>query len=193
MRELHHRVSNHLQILASLIGLQARGHELPEVREALLEARRRILAVGRVNTEIQRSGTGDDVQLSPFLRRLRDDLRECFTSADDAAPALEFDIDDAVVSADRALTLALIVNELLTNAVKHAVLPHGGKVHVALHRGSTGEWRLTVQDEGPGFAHDPLAGSDHGFSMIRSLAAKLKGVVTIDPTDRGGAVSVAFF
>ncbi|MCC6918059.1 MAG: sensor histidine kinase [Alphaproteobacteria bacterium] len=192
VRELHHRVSNHLQILASLIGLQARNHAHPEVRDALLDTRRRVLAVARVNSEIQHSDDTASMQLSPFLGRLRNDLLLCF-AADLAFPfVLEFDIDDMEAPVETALTLSLIVNELVTNAVKHAVLPHGGKVQVQLRRRPGGEWRLAVRDEGRGLGQEALEGEAHGLAMVRALAAKLGGVVTIAPTTVGATVCVAF-
>jgi two-component sensor histidine kinase len=72
LHEMHHRVSNHLQILASVVGLQAREHDSAEGRDALFDVRRRILAIARLDSQLQRGAGGGLVEISHFLDRNHD-------------------------------------------------------------------------------------------------------------------------
>lgn len=180
VRETHHRVSNHLQILASLIGLQAREHPLAAVREALLDVRRRVLAIARLNTGLQQAEDGEMLEVSRLMAGLESDLRLCFETDEGPSIALDFDIEPGEAPVDTALTLMLIVNELITNAVKHAALPHGGRIRVTLQREPLGDWRLTVSDDGPGPPPDAFARGDHGLGLVQHLVRKLRGTISVD-------------
>jgi two-component sensor histidine kinase len=195
VRETHHRVSNHLQILASLIGLQAHAHGFTDkpVRDALLGVRQRILAVGRLHRQLH-AVTGDgSVEISGYLNRLGEDLRLCYSLEAGCPLDLELCIEAGQVTADVAMTIGLIVNELVTNAVKHAVLTVGGGILVSLDRRPDGMWRLTVRDAGPGLpdliAHSAQKG---GVGLVRTLARKLRGSISVERGPAGSAVSVIY-
>jgi two-component sensor histidine kinase len=180
VRETHHRVSNHLQILASLIGLQAREHPLSAVREALLDVRRRVLAIARLNTGLQQAQDSEMLEMSRLMAGLESDLRLCFETDGGPSLSLHFDVEPGEAPVDTALTLMLIVNELITNAVKHTALPHGGRILVTLKRDEHGDWRLTVSDDGPGPPPDAFTQGDHGLGLVQNLVRKLKGTIEVD-------------
>lgn len=189
LRETNHRVANHLQILASLIGLEARVQDEP-VRERLLDVRRRILAVARVHNQLQDADIEQRVDLPRYVSRLGEDLKLTFGGG----PLLHMHADPGDVSGDTAVTLGLIINELVTNAMKHAAMPVGGVVDVRLVKAPEGAWRLTVADEGPGLPAGAMDSPDqHGLALVQLLAARLRGRLTVDPAPTGTSISVTFF
>ena len=132
-REAYHRVSNHLQILASLINLEARQRPGGEATEALLQVRRRILAIARLQSELQRIDEEGMVDAAALLDRLSGDLRLCFDV--DSSDLLEVSSDAGYLPAETAATVVLIINELVTNSlnsVLSSVLAAGSSDTVTL-------------------------------------------------------------
>jgi two-component sensor histidine kinase len=194
VREAHHRISNHLQILASFIGLQAREHQNAQVREALLDVRRRILTIARLHADLQGARQREILDLSQYLAHLTEQIRASFGAVEDFPLDLDLDPGPSAVKVETAVTLGLIVNELVTNAIKHAMIPKGGRVRVSLHRREDGVWRLTVSDQGPGLDTTMArqAHSDHGLGLIRSMVGRLKGAMSVDSSPSGATISVSF-
>jgi two-component sensor histidine kinase len=193
-QEMHHRVFNHLQILASLVGLQARGHDDLKVREALFDVRRRILAIARIHGELQRAQDHGVVEISRFFQKLGEDLRLCFSVEEGANLRIDFDIEPGDAPIETAISLALITNELITNAMKYAVLPVGGGIDVELRRATDGAWRLTVRDEGPGLRTGSFQSEGElGFSLLHFLVRKHRGVLSVGRPARGAAISVSIY
>lgn len=194
LQEMHHRVSNHLQILASLVGLQARGQDDLKVREALLEVRRRILAIARIHGELQRAHGEGVVEISRFFQKLGEDLRLSFSVEEGANLRIDFDVEPGEAPVETAISLALITNELVTNAMKHAVLPVGGGIDVELRHAVDGAWRLTVRDEGPGMKTGSFQAEDElGFSLLHFLVRKHRGVLSVGRPEKGAAISVSIY
>jgi two-component sensor histidine kinase len=190
-REAYHRVSNHLQILASLINLEARQRPGGEATEALLGVRRRILAIAHLQSELQRIGEEGMIDVAALLNRLSGDLRLCFDA--DRSDVLEVSADAGFLPAETAATVVLIINELVTNSLKYAVLPEGGRIRVRLGRQDDELWRLSVSDDGPGIPEGALSKpSDHGLELVRRLAGKIRGALDVHTAERGAAVSVSF-
>jgi two-component sensor histidine kinase len=193
VREAHHRISNHLQLLVSLIGMQAREHPDPAVREELLQVRRRVLAVARLHAELQRAQEDQTIDVPRFLGRMAEDLQMTFATELQGRPSLVFEVDPGQMSSEGAITLALIINELVTNAMKHAASPNGGTIKVELKRTPDQTWRLQVSDDGPGLPasalHSPTAS---GLDLVQLLARKLGGALKAEPVPRGAAISMTF-
>ena len=189
VHEAHHRINNHLQLLASSLGVEARVHPDPVAAEALLSARRRILGVARLHEQLQVAEDDASVEMSAFLARLCGDLRLSF-GLDPVRLAV--DCETIVVACGLAVTLSLIVSELVTNAVKHAGPDARVAVLVKLRR-SEGLWRLTVADDGPGLGGRSLGdGTGVGLGLIQLLVTKLRGSMTLDEAPKGTSISVAF-
>ncbi|QRE76274.1 sensor histidine kinase [Methylobacterium aquaticum] len=176
-REMSHRVKNSLGVVAGLLRLQARDAQSDEVRHALEDAGARIATVAEVHDHLWRGiHQLGMVELADFLRELVAKLQE-------EAPGhgLACQADPKVISADQAIPIGLVVNELVTNAVKHAY-PHGtGPVRVSLAVEAEG-LRLSVRDDGiglpPGFDVS-MRQRSLGLKIIASLIRQLDGRLSI--------------
>ena len=173
-RELHHRVRNSLQVVSSIIGLQQQGVTDPDAHDVLRTARDRVRAIAAVHDRLHRNDQAEDsVELDDFLGGLIDALRpvkpDCI--------ALTFEAVPARLPIAAAMPLALIVNELVTNALKHAY-PQGarcGTVAVRLDTLADGEerLRLTVTDRGCGVNPGARRNGSLGMQLIEALAQGL--------------------
>ena len=193
LREAYHRISNHLQLLASAIGLLARENTEPGVREALLQVQSRVFAVARLHAELQRPTGSETVEISRFLNQVHDDLLSTQLAHRQHDVRLTFEIQPADLSAETAVSLAVIIVELVTNAMKYGIPQGGGEIRVQLEQLEDAEWRLMVSDDGPGMPPDlSLESRNHGLDFVRRMARKFRGRMDIEPSARGAAVSVYF-
>lgn len=189
-QEVSHRVKNSLALVSSLLGLQARTLE-GGPRLALEEAALRVHAVARVHDQLWRGAGTREIDLQSFLT----DLCEAIAST---APqhATVVVAEPAMVSADLAVPLGLLVNELLTNAYKYAYPEgEGGEVRLSGALQPDGRYRLEVSDRGRGLPADfELAGPHRslGLRVITSVAAQLGGEVTSGSADPGARFTLVF-
>jgi Signal transduction histidine kinase len=190
LRELHHRVKNNLNVVASLLDLQLLSIQEPErAIDALSNSRNRVIAMAMIHEELYNAGGYGRVDMSSYLRRLTSELQDAFSPLQEIiletrAESLELDID-------RAIPCGLITNELITNAFKHA-FPRGtgGKIDVILRKTSEDRAELLVADDGVG-PMSPKKEATLGLSLVRLLAEQLGGELEIAGT-RGMSVRVGF-
>lgn len=170
LREVHHRVKNNLQTVASLVRLQPMA---PEARRDLSD---RIAAMAAVHEQIYRSNRFGDVQLDGYL----ENIARSVASGYDSKVEIVFRGHDVAIDPDRAMILGLIVTELVSNSIKHA-FPDGGpgEILIELERGEDGKAVLTLADRGVGF--DPNAASRSlGLRLVRSFSEQLGGDYRLD-------------
>ena len=180
-QEIHHRVKNNLQTVASLLRLQARGAEGVGARKALDDSVDRILAIAAVH-EVLTERRDDDVDLGELLERLRAMLVQGLA----AGKTVEADFEQNVsLQGNRATALALVFSELFQNALEHG----GRRVRVELGR-RNGEVALAVVDDGEGAGGEPPEGT--GLSIVRALVRdELGGTLTLS-SDGGLRAEVVF-
>ena len=179
-QEIHHRVKNNLQTVASLLRLQARSADQIDPREALEHSVNRILAIAAVHELLTEQREGD-VDLADLIGRLRAMLVQGVGGSKDVVAALE----PVSLSGARATALALVFAELLQNALEHG----GQRVEVSLARRDE-LIVLGIADDGAGMADDAPVGT--GLSIVRALVRdELRG--TLEVTSAGGTrVEVVF-
>jgi two-component sensor histidine kinase/putative methionine-R-sulfoxide reductase with GAF domain len=180
-QEIHHRVKNNLQTVASLLRLQARGPERVDPRKALDDSVGRILAIAAVH-EVLTERRDDDVDLGELLERLRAMLVQGLAAGKTVDADFEQDVS---LQGSRATAMALVFSELFQNA-----LEHGGRcVRVELGR-RDGEVVLAIADDGGGVDTAPPEGT--GLSIVRALVRdELGGTLTLT-NDGGLCAEVAF-
>jgi two-component sensor histidine kinase len=186
VHEVRHRVKNMIQMTSALLELQHRELKVPEARTALREAQHRLLVLASVyETLLQPGADVREVNVCTLVERLIAALAE--SSAGGHLVTVESECRDLHLSVDQAVPLGLIVNEAVTNALKHAFPGRSGRVRVELAReGSHGS--LSVSDDGRGLDGPPREGS-LGVRLMRNLSRQLRGELTIG-SDRGTTVLV---
>jgi two-component sensor histidine kinase len=172
-REISHRVKNSLSIVAGLLSMQGHNAADPELRDALADARTRVLTIAKVHDRLWRKDEVQTVNLAEFL----EELCEQFSASVGPKHTIIRDVAPVMVATDHAVPLGLITNELVTNAFKYAYPGGVGEVRLAVTRVEPGHLRLEVCDRGaglpPGF--DPAKSKSLGMTVITGLGRQLGG------------------
>ena len=190
LREMNHRVANSLQLITSLIELQSRRVRDPEARGLLQQAAERVDAVSRVHRRLYTSGEVGVVQMDQYLAGLVGELNRA-SSSDGTAGSITLRAEPVRIETDRAIPIGLIVNELVTNALKYAY-PDGssGPVRVVLNREGRST-RLIVEDDGVGTGSGAPQGSGLGRTIVDAMASQLRAVVAQDEVHCGARFTVS--
>lgn len=186
IREVHHRVKNNLQTVAALLRLQARRSEHPDAKEALNEAVRRVAAIGLVHETLATTGDSEEsVEFDSIIDRLMGQVREFFPSIGLNLKRLGSSGD---LSTRVATPLAVVLTELLYNAIEHGV-PAGGDVTIEAQRQGD-VLVIGVLDSGaPGIA--PNAADGLGLQIVRTLVGEeLRGEVTFARREHDAGTAV---
>jgi two-component sensor histidine kinase len=187
-REVHHRVKNNLQVVASLLRLQSM-KMAPDIRRSFEDTLNRIHSMGMVHELLYRSNQPATLEFGEYLRALAASVVEgCLD--DPGRVTVEVTAEPLALDLETAIPLGLLVNELLTNALKHA-FPHGrrGRLTLTLYRRAETGLHLTVQDDGVGLP-DPAAAEPAGIGLllVRSLSTQLGASVQATTGPAGGAL-----
>jgi chemotaxis protein methyltransferase CheR len=187
LQELGHRIKNSLQIIVAMVSLEARNQKSCEGKAALERVSHRIGALGRLYSMLGETNSVEEVDAASYLEELCRDLIESVQKENGTSIALKTDIEREPLPVDRAIPLGLIVNELVTNAVKYAFPSETrGTVLVTLKR-VPGELRVTVSDDGQGV--DPRrADSGLGGRLVEAFARQLGGKVARESGNTGTIV-----
>lgn len=170
LREIHHRVKNNLQVVSSLLSLQSAKANKPELTEAFLDAQRRVQSMAFVHQVLYRSDNFREIELQPYLQRLVNHVFQSFASQSDRVN-IGCNAGRTTIGLDQAVPFGLIVNELLTNSLKHAFPDgHGGSIRVEVLQDGE-DIVLTMADNGIGLPLDfnPAAGDSLGLQLVIEL------------------------
>ena len=185
LREVNHRVANSLQLVTAMVRLQANSLADAGAREALADTERRIDAIAQVHRSLYAADDAEGVDMKDYLQALVGELGGAWAS-EKPKRSLRLDAESIRLTADRAVSLGVIVNELVSNAFKYAYGPAGpGEVRVSLTR-EDGAFLLAVEDDGVGLGPTPRTqGSGLGSRLIGAMAKSLKGAVEYDTQRQG--------
>ncbi|MCR2835087.1 sensor histidine kinase [Parerythrobacter lacustris] len=189
LQELNHRVANSLQIIASVLMQRVRIAQSEETRTHLRDAHHRVMSVATLQRQLASSATGE-VALRPYFT----DLCASIGASMIPDPALLFlvvDSDDSVTSADRSVSMGLIVTELVINSLKHAYPDEAkGTIRIGYHATDDG-WILSVADDGVGIEGAHESGKPGlGTGIVNALAKQLKATVAVTDAHPGCIVSI---
>ncbi len=191
--EIHHRVKNNLQMVASLLSLQAGRVRSDEAREALNSARRRVLSLSVLHKHLFERDDVENVDVGKFLEDLCVQLRGSHVGSYDARVRIACEIDPLILHTRDAIALGLIVTEAVTNATKYAFPgKRPGRIDVRLTVREE-RVRLSIKDDGIGgqAEGDPALSGGLGRSLMEGLAGQLSGALAIGH-ERGTEVVVEF-
>jgi len=195
LREIHHRVKNNMQVIMSLLQIQARKVGDRDVAAALQESRNRVRAMSVIHEMIYRSDSMAEISFRKYLTRLANHLFQTYRTGKSRI-ALKVAVgDDLNLSIDHAIPCGLIVNELISNALKHA-FPDGrdGTIEMAIRPGDNDSIELVISDDGIGLPADIDPRNTHtmGLSMLISLAERQLGGTVEIKRDKGTQFCIKF-
>ena len=186
-KEIHHRVKNNLQVISSLLNLQARQIADPESLEMLKESQNRIRAMALIHEELYRSETLARIDFGDYVESLTEHLLDSYGAGVEKI-RLTSDIAPISLSLDTAIPCGLIINELVTNSLKHAFQSrHGGEIRVELCKQPDGNHALTVCDDGAGLPPRLRIEETRslGLRLVRTLTEQIGGKIVV--SSNGGA------
>jgi two-component sensor histidine kinase len=195
-KEIHHRIKNNLQVISSLLDLQAdqfKNKECikdSEILEAFKESQDRVISMALIHEELYKGGGFETLNFSPYIEELAENLLQTYTVGNTSI-SLKLDlVENALIDMDTAVPLGIIVNELVSNSFKHAFPDKKeGEIRIGLHREEEGEYNksingdcsntftLTVSDNGVGIPEDlDIEELDSlGMQLVTSLVDQLDG------------------
>lgn len=189
LREVYHRVKNNLQIVDSLLVMQARQLKDPVAKDAVLGLRNRVYALGLVHHQLIGSRDLKTFDIAPFLKELSANIVEGGVAR---GVTLSVQAPPLDVGLDFAIPLGLLVTELVSNSLKHAFPDGRGAIEVSLKQDSDGSVVLVVSDNGKGYEEMSAPRGNKGglgIGIIRGLVAQLKGTLTVQ-SDNGARSEV---
>jgi two-component sensor histidine kinase len=188
LREANHRVNNSLQIVAAMLHLQSSHTENSDVRNELREAGTRIAAVARAHQKLYISGQIETLDLGAYLTDVCKDITASVSNCDINVSAEQ----GIVVPTDRAITIVLLVNELVTNVIKHAYPQAHCRVWVTLSRKAEGGILVSVRDEGIGLPadFDVKTGRRLGMRLVKAFTEQLRGELQVVRREPGTELAI---
>jgi two-component sensor histidine kinase len=190
LKEVHHRVKNNLQTVVSLLELQAENLD-NEALSAIHNGQNRIYTISLIHQKLYQTDNVASINMKDYLLELTQHLRDVYN----VGRSIDFDIHIAPLELDvsQAIPIGLIVNEAVTNSIKHGFAKATLKISILLQRHAMGHLELVTSDNGPGlpagFEYGQSSGL--GFKLIRALAEDLDGELDIE-SDSGTVIKVQF-
>jgi len=192
LKEIHHRVKNNMQIISSLLSLQAAQATERETVDMLDESQRRIRSMALIHEKLYRSGSLAEIDFDDYVKSLVDELLRMW-NVPLGVITITTDIENVQLGVDTAIPCALIINELVSNSLKYAFPDRRtGEVTVALQR-ANGAHTLTVADDGVGFPADlDFRTTDSlGMQLVVTLVNQLEGTIELN-RENGTAFVISF-
>jgi two-component sensor histidine kinase/PAS domain-containing protein len=181
LKEIHHRVKNNLQVISSLLNLQARHLSDPVARRIFAESQNRVQAIALVHEKLYRSSDLSRIPFDEYVQTLVSNLCHSLDAAErEISPSV--DAGGITLAVDVAIPCGLIINELVTNSLKHAVPNRrGGCIQILLRRSDPDRLELIVQDDGVGLPSslDPRQTPSLGLDLVFTFAEQLGATVDV--------------
>ncbi|NOZ61181.1 MAG: PAS domain S-box protein [Calditrichaeota bacterium] len=180
IKEIHHRVKNNLMVVTSLLGLQSRRISDKEAIEAFKDSINRVYSMAMVHQKLYQSKSLSEVDFKEFISTI---ARHVYFNYDISRRVkLEMDLEPIFLNIEKAVPLGLLLNELITNAMKYAFPDdRRGKIFIAFKEIKEGHCELTVMDDGVGLAPeiDFQTSDSLGMALIRQLADQIEGKIRL--------------
>ncbi|HVP96929.1 PAS domain S-box protein [Methanoregula sp.] len=183
LKEIHHRVKNNMQVISSLLFMQARAQKDEKVKEILKESQDRIKSIALVHEKLYQSRDFDQIDYADYLRKITDHLFESY-QVDPGRITLHLNAEKAVLHIDKAVPCSLIINEMISNSLKHA-FPGERKGVITIDFKKSGEnYIVTYSDDGIGIPDSVTFDRTEslGMQLIKGLTKQINGSIGLDRT-----------
>jgi len=180
LKELHHRVKNNLQVIYSLINLQKRRLETPELNESLSMVQNRIKTMSLVHQNLQDNDSLKDVNLATYIKTISDYLKSLYLN-DEKEITVKLNIDNNIAfTMDKSITIGLLINEIMSNSLKYAFKGRtNGEISISIQVIQDG-FQMKVSDNGSGFVADESKTKSLGMYLIKNLIKQIQGKYEVE-------------
>jgi two-component sensor histidine kinase len=192
LQEMEHRVANSLQIIASILMLKAKAVSSEETRLHLRDAHQRVMSVAAVQSYLHASDGIDQIEVGPYLTKLCDSLASSMIGEDQPV-TLKVVADTGLLRSAQAVSLGLIVTELVINALKYAFpVDKPDAVVLVTYESDAADWKLVISDNGVGKAAAVVAGPESGLGtvIVQALVKQLDAHIELSSDTTGLKVSI---
>lgn len=182
LKEIHHRVKNNLQIISSLLNLQANQTEDENLKRIMAEVKNRISSMALIHQKIYQSGNLSSIDFQAYIEQMVQSMETLFNSSKKQI-TYNINTNGIILDIDTSIPLGLIINELLTNIYKYAFAGQDtGVVTVVLQKKNTEEMELHISDNGKGLPPDFDLNSLNslGLKLVKGLSNQLKGTIRFE-------------
>lgn len=192
IKEVHHRVKNNLQIISSLLNLQISKIHNNEAKEILEDCRQRIVSIALTHQFLFKTDSMITIEMSGYLTSLVNEVKRIYANKSNAI-VVETNFENVKLGVDFALPVGLIVNELLSNAFKHAFVENKGQVFISFNTIENNTYKLLVSDNGKGIPKKIMENKEYnlGLELVEVLASQLFASITTNVTE-GTSFSFVF-
>jgi PAS domain S-box-containing protein len=193
LREIHHRVKNNLQIISSLLNLQSRHVKDESALDMFHESRNRVRSMALVHEKLYRSDDLANVDFREYIRSLGRHLLMSY-GINSTAIDLDVSVSDVFLDINTSIPCGLIINELISNSLKHAFSGREqGKIRVVLRSEKNGKFKLLVSDDGVGLPKDldVTQTESLGLQLVTMLVEQLQGTLNLD-NNKGASFEIVF-
>ncbi|WP_333318127.1 PAS domain S-box protein [Microcoleus sp. B4-C1] len=193
LKEIHHRVKNNMQVISSLLQLQAQYIEDEATLTLFEESQTRIHSMALIHEQLYQSEHLDRIALSPYVENLVANLYQSF-GCGNTSIKFNLKVDPIYLNIETAIPCGLIINELVSNSLKYAFISSlAGEISINFHEINNSQFHLTIQDNGRGFTanFDWENTETLGLRLVKMLAYQLEASIAID-SQRGTCYSLIF-
>jgi len=184
-KEIHHRIKNNLQVISSLLSLQAENFIDEKVKEAFQDSQNRVISMSLIHEELYKTGDSEALDFAAYLQKLATELLKSYKIGTEDI-RLKLDLENVSLKMDTAIPLGIIVSELVSNSLKHAFpMGRNGEIRVKLHRtenDETSQFTLIVSDDGIGLSEntDFRNTSSLGLQLVIALVEQINGSIELE-------------
>lgn len=182
IKEIHHRIKNNLQLISSMLYIKMSAMAESDIKTFLHETRQKIRSIALIHERLLQTESVSQVEISDYMQKLIEDIKLAIHYPH-LKLIFKIDLESAMAELDTAIYCGLIVNELITNSIKHAFVGrHEGNITLKLKQIENGLLELTVSDDGSGMGSDVAPGKTNSFGMqmIDIFVKQLSGQCEID-------------
>lgn len=195
LREIHHRVKNNLQLIASILNMQIRGVKAPDARRILTRVQDRVMSLSTIHKALYSGANVDSVEAEKLLQEVVSGVLNVALPAAVSA-RIDVDLKPVTLDPDQAVPLSLLATEAVTNAAKHLGTPEDGPPEIRVTLSEAPEGSITFSVTNSRGLHvnteDPIDGSNLGAKLIEAFASQLEGNLQVAESEAEYRLSVTF-
>ncbi|MCM4168801.1 histidine kinase [Arenibacter sp. H213] len=194
LKEIHHRVKNNLQTVSSLLSLQSRSTEDMKVKSLIKSSQNRVISMAMVHEMLYMRKDLSKIEYKSYVKELGDYLVRSFKGTNNNI-TLNINIPEVKLGIDTAIPLGLLINEVVTNALKYGIKDETpGEIYIEIKKTNPNDYLLYIGDNGCGFPEDTDFKDlqSLGLKLIHNLARQLRGSITRDTSKQGANYIIGF-